>query len=387
MRTDSVAAELLAWLEAQRGRMVESLSALVAIESPSGDEERLRRAAEFAAAELSAAGLRCTIASSRSNVRLLGRPPVRRPGGPRQLLLGHLDTVWPVGTLERMPPREERGRFYGPGAFDMKGGIVLAVYALRAIRELGLRLPADPVVVLTGDEEVGSPDSLPLLRCVARLARRAYVLEPSFGPDGALKVARKGVGHYELRVRGRAAHAGIDPERGVSAILEASHQIQRIDALNDPRRGVTVNVGTVEGGLRANVVAPEANVVVEARASRVEDARRVHAALHELRPVLDGTEIAVTGGFGRPPMEPTPGAEALLDAAEQAGLALGIPIRGAAVGGASDGNLIAADVPVLDGLGVIGDGAHADHEHVDVGTLPSRAALLALLLAAPVGKE
>jgi glutamate carboxypeptidase len=216
------------------------------------------------------------------------------------------------------------------------------------------------------------------------VARRAFVLEPSFGAGGALKVARKGIGRYEVTIRGRAAHAGLDPGAGISAIVEASHQIQAIDALNDPGCGVTVNVGTVEGGLRPNVVAPEATIVVEARAPRVADAERVDRALLALAPVGEGAEVHVSGGFGRPPMERTPGAERLMALAQEAAHSLGTEIEGAAVGGASDGNLISALVPVLDGLGAVGGGAHADDEHVVVADMPVRAALLALLLAAPV---
>lgn len=279
--------------------------------------------------------------------------------------------------------RRADGRFYGPGAFDMKGGIVQLVFALRALDSVGVELPAEPVVLLTGDEEVGSAESRPLIVRLARSACRAFVLEPSFGPGGALKVARKGIGRYEVRIRGRAAHAGLDPGAGVSAIVEASHQIQMIDALNDPGRGVTVNVGTVEGGLRPNVVAPEATIVVEARAPRVEDAEQVNEALFGLAPLTDGSEVQVAGGFGRPPMEQTPGSARLMALAKDAANALGIVIEDAAVGGASDGNLISALVPVLDGLGAVGAGAHADNEHVVIAELPKRSALLALLMAAP----
>lgn len=381
--TRNTASEIADWLAAREDEMVDSLARLASVESPSGWRPGLDAAAEVVAEGLAAGGLRARIGRREGNVWVLASPEREVRSGPSQLLLGHLDTVWPVGTIERMPVRRADGRLYGPGVFDMKGGIVQLAYALRALEAVGLAPAAAPTVLITGDEEVGSRDSRPLIERLARLACRAFVLEPSFGPSGALKVARKGVGRFTVHIRGRAAHAGIDPQAGVSAILEASHQIQRIDALNDPERGVTVNVGTVEGGLRPNVVAPEASIVVEARTRWLEDARVVDAELRALTPVLDGTAVEVTGGFGRPPMEQSPGAARLLRLAEEAGRRLGVDVEGAEVGGASDGNLIAGTVPVLDGLGAVGDGAHAEHEHVVMATLPARAALLALLLATP----
>ena len=372
------------WLAAREDEMVETLARLASVESPSGWRPGLEEAAAVVSDELAASGIRPRTGGGDATVWVLGRPDRRARPHAYQLVLGHLDTVWPVGTLERMPVRREGGRLHGPGVFDMKGGIVQLVYALRALEAVGVAPSAAPVVLLTGDEEVGSHQSRGLITRLAGLACRAFVLEPSFGPHGALKVARKGVGRFEVRIRGRAAHAGIDPGQGVSAILEASHQIQSIDALNDPERGVTVNVGTVEGGMRPNVVAPEASVVVEARTRRLDDARAVEGALRALTPALEGTAIEVSGGFGRPPMEQTAGGARLLALATEAGRLLGSPVEGASVGGASDGNLIAGLVPVLDGLGAVGDGAHADHEHVVVSTLPARAALLAMLLAAPV---
>lgn len=382
-RAVGAAEEIAQWLKAREDEMAETLARLVAIESPSGWTPGLERAALAVADELSACGLRARIHTAGTNALVLARPGSSRRGAPWQLLLGHLDTVWPVGTLERMPVRVADGRLYGPGAFDMKGGIVQLVYALRALGAVGISPEVEPVVLVTGDEEVGSRQSRLVIERLARLACRAFVLEPSYGVDGALKVARKGVGRWEIRVRGRAAHAGIDPERGISAIVEASNQIQLIDALNAPERGVTVNVGTVEGGLRPNVIAPEAVVVVEARAPRVEDAHAVDEALHGLEPVMEGSEIDVSGGFGRPPMEQTPGSAALFAQAQEAARALGTSVEGAEVGGASDGNLIAGLLPLLDGLGAVGDGAHAEHEHVVVAELPARAALLSLLMAAP----
>jgi glutamate carboxypeptidase len=315
---------------------------------------------------------------------LYARPLDRARGGPVQLLVGHLDTVWPVGTLARMPVRAVEGRLYGPGVFDMKGGLVQMLFALRALRELSLAVPATPVVFVASDEEIGSSDSTGSLTRLARTAVRAFVLEPAFGPSGKLKTERKGAGQFTLAVTGRAAHAGVSPEEGVSAILELSHQIQRLFALNDPERGITVNVGAIDGGVRPNVVAPTATATIDVRVRTEEDGRWVEAALGSLSPVQEGASIQVAGSFGRPPMARTARNRALWLEAERIGAELGLSLAEERVGGASDGNLTSLYTATLDGLGPVGDGAHAEHEHVEIARLPERAALLALLLAAPL---
>jgi glutamate carboxypeptidase len=283
-----------------------------------------------------------------------------------------------------MPLEVRDGRLHGPGVFDMKGGIVQMLFALRAVREMGLDLPVPPVVQLVADEEVGSPSSRAYTEARAAGAARVFVMEPSYGPSGDLKTGRKGVGHFRLVVKGVASHAGLDPEGGVSAILEASRQIERLFELNDPGRGITVNVGTIDGGLRANVIAPEATAEIETRVATAADAEAVQRAILGLEPTRDRIEIEVTGGFGRPPMEKTPGNEELWEKARATAMVLGIEIDEAQVGGASDGNLTSLLAPTLDGLGAVGDGAHADHEHLVVEKMPERAALLAALLASPV---
>jgi glutamate carboxypeptidase len=283
-----------------------------------------------------------------------------------------------------MPLEVRDGRLHGPGVFDMKGGIVQMLFALRAVREMGLDLPVPPVIQLVADEEVGSPSSRAYTEARAAGAARVFVMEPSYGPSGDLKTGRKGVGHFRLVVKGVASHAGLDPEGGVSAILEASRQIERLFELNDPGRGITVNVGTIDGGLRANVIAPEATAEIETRVATAGDAEAVERAILGLEPTRDRIEIEVTGGFGRPPMEKTPGNEALWEKARATAMVLGIEIDEAQVGGASDGNLTSLLAPTLDGLGAVGDGAHADHEHLVVEKMPERAALLAALLASPV---
>jgi glutamate carboxypeptidase len=272
----------------------------------------------------------------------------------------------------------------GPGVFDMKGGLVQMIYALRAVEELGLAAPASSVVVINSDEEIGSPDSTPLIRRLARRATRAFVLEPAFGQAGKLKTARKAVGSFTVTVKGRAAHAGINPQEGASAILEMSHQVQRLFALNDAARGVTVNVGTIDGGLRPNVVAPEVRATVDVRVRTRADAAAVEAAVRGLRPVNPQPTIQVEGGIEHPPLEPLPRNQALWRLARDLGRRLGLELEQAAVGGSSDGSTTSQYTATLDGLGAVGDGAHALHEQVLIPRMVERCALLALLLVAPL---
>jgi glutamate carboxypeptidase len=374
---------LLGWLRERTPAMVELLERLARAESPSDDVAAQQEA--FAILDELLVGLGFTterIAGDERGDHLLAR----RDGasGPNQLLLGHLDTVWPVGTLERMPVETRDGALYGPGVFDMKGGLVQMLFALRGLAETGIEPACDPVILINADEELSSPESRDHIVALASEAARVFVMEPSAGPTGSLKTARKGVGRFSLTVRGVASHAGLAPEAGRSAILEVSHQIQSLFALNDPARGVTVNVGTVDGGLRPNVVAPEVVAEVETRVVTAEDATRVEEHIRGLEPVTEGVTLEVEGGFRRPPLERTPRNRVLWEQARTAAGELGIEIDEALVGGASDGNLASAHAATLDGLGAVGDGAHADHEHVIVERMPERAALLGTLLAAEV---
>lgn len=374
---------LLDWLRERSEEMTGLLERLARAESPSLVPEAQAEAASILETELSGLGFGVErLSGGDAGEHLLATTEARE--GPFQLLLGHLDTVWPVGTLDEMPLRRSDGMLYGPGVFDMKGGLVQMLFCLRGMAELELRPVCRPVVLVNSDEEVGSRSSRPHIERLAREASRALVLEPSFGPSGRLKTARKGVGRYTITVKGVASHAGLDPEAGVSAILEASHQVQRLFALNDPERGVTVNVGTIDGGLRPNVIAPEATAQVEARVVSAGDAERVDREVRGLEPVSERISLEVEGGFGRPPLERTPRNRVLWERAEQAAGELGIELGEALVGGASDGNVTSAFTATLDGLGAVGDGAHAAHEHVVVERMPERAALLGLLLASPV---
>jgi glutamate carboxypeptidase len=254
------------------------------------------------------------------------------------------------------------------------------IFALRVLRALGHTPTVTPVVLVNGDEEVGSRESREHIALLAGRATRAFVLEPSFGVAGSLKTARKGAGRFTVTVKGRASHAGLAPEAGISAILEASHQVQRLFDLNDLDRGVTVNVGTIDGGLRANVVAPEVTAEVEVRVATAADGEAVERAIRALTPVQQGAEVVVEGGFGRPPLERTARNRALWQAAEAAAGTLGLRLQEASVGGASDGNITSLYTATLDGLGAVGGGAHAVDEHVVISRMPERAALLAVLL-------
>jgi len=365
--------------------MCDLLAQLARAESPSVAPGAQQEAFELLGEAFAALGFTVRRVRGRGGGdHLLACPRRRLRGGPFQLLVGHLDTVWPLGTLERMPVRAVDGRLYGPGVFDMKGGLVQMVFALRALAALELTATVTPVVFVVSDEEVGSPDSERHLLRLARGAARAFILEPGFGPSGKLKTERKGAGGFTLEVAGRASHAGVSPGEGVSAILELSYQIQRLFALNDPDRGVTVNVGAIDGGLRPNVVAPTASAKVDVRVRTEEDARRVEAAIRALVPVQEDASLRVIGTFGRPPMARTARNHVLWLAAKRIGGELGLSLDEAGVGGVSDGNLTSLYTATLDGLGPVGDGAHAEHEHVEISRLPERAALLALLLLAPV---
>ncbi|WP_337173407.1 M20 family metallopeptidase [Paludisphaera sp.] len=356
------------------------LKGLVEHESPSGDKPRLDAlAGKIAARWGGLGGVVERVANEGGGDHLVGRFP--GPAGERPaLVVGHFDTVWPVGTIDRMPFRRDGGRLRGPGVYDMKASLVLVAAAFEAFAALGLA-PRRPVtVVFTSDEEVGSTTSRGLIEALARESAHALVLEPPLA-DGSLKTARKGVGRFAVEVEGRAAHAGVAPELGASAVVELAHQILKIHALNDPAAGTTVNVGTVAGGTTPNVVPARAWAQVDARAVTAAGAEALEVAMAGLAAVTPGTRVKVAGGFNRPAMERTPAIAALFERARGVGEALGLALTEGATGGGSDGNFTAAaGAPTLDGLGALGGGAHADDEHVLVDTIPERAALLAALL-------
>ncbi|HUK30815.1 MAG TPA: M20 family metallopeptidase [Candidatus Acidoferrum sp.] len=304
------------------------------------------------------------------------------PGADSQLLvLGHYDTVYSTGTLAKMPFRISGGKAYGPGTFDMKAGIVQALFALQALRQNSVAPRKRILFLWTSDEEIGSDSSRKLIETEARRSDAVFVLEPSFGPRGLLKTARKGVGSAELVVHGRASHAGLAPQEGINAIHELAAQIARIESWNDLRRGVTINADIIEGGTRTNVIAERARAVLDLRALTISDMRKLERRLHALRPAHKGARLEVSGGFDRAPLERKASA-GLYTRAKTLAKQMDLSLGECTVGGGSDGNLTAAlGVPTLDGLGAVGDGAHSTNEHILTNTMPARAALLAALLA------
>lgn len=375
--TAATAAELRAALEPQRDAMVRLLGDLVGIESPTDDLPGLARMAVALQQLFAPFGTIERFPRQGNGEHFIVHIPGRTDERPA-LALCHYDTVWPAGSLTGNPYRIEDGIARGPGVFDMKGGIVCLRYALTALEGR----PRRPLRVLfNSDEETGSHSSRALIEDAARSCAHALVFESPLA-DGALKTARKGTGRYTLTIDGRAAHAGVEPEKGISAIQEAAHLVLAVHALNAPARGTTLNVGVLHAGTRANVVAARAEAEVDVRVARADEAARVDAALRDLRPTLPGAVIAVAGGLHRPPMERIAATAALFERARAIAASMGVELGEGATGGGSDGNFTAAlGLGTLDGLGPEGAGAHAAHEQVAVDSLPRRAALIAGLLA------
>lgn len=376
---------LLEYLEGQRDRMVEMLVEVTALESPTDVVESQAPVQEVFANALRQCGfLVKKIPGRATGGHLYARPAERERGRPGQLLVGHSDTVWPVGTLRTMPVVVEDGHVKGPGTFDMKAGIVQGIFAIEALRALDLRPPATPVWLINSDEETGSPESRRWMARVARNVARTFVLEPAYGPEGRLKTARKGILRFTITVRGRSAHAGLEPTAGASAIAELAHVIHRLHALTDLEHGTTVNVGMIKGGTRPNVIAAEASAEVDVRIMTAADGEEVARKIHALEPTTPGTSLHIEEGIGIMPLERTPRNRELWDAAREAGARLGLDLEEFAAGGGSDGNTTSRYTATLDGLGAIGDGAHAIHEAVRIDGMTERAALLAELLMAPI---
>jgi glutamate carboxypeptidase len=378
-----LAPSVRAELEPRRQEMIDLLGRLVRIESPSDDRPGLDRfAAELRTlfAELGPIEdlepddpqrghhLRLTVAGSEASA-------------PHAVALCHYDTVWSKGTLERIPfSVDANGVARGPGCFDMKAGMVVLYFALQALQARGVRPRRRLQVLFTSDEEIGSPTSRPVIEQTASGAALAYVLESPL-PGGTLKTARKGTGDYFVRIQGRAAHAGVEPQKGISAAQELAQQILALHALNDYSVGTTVNVGVARAGTRSNVVAAEAEAHVDIRVQTLAEADRIDAAIRGLKPRLDGAVLSIEGGLNRPPMERTPAMVQLFEAARTIAATMDVDLQEGSTGGGSDGNFTAAlGIPTLDGLGAEGEGAHAAHEHVLTESFPRRAALLAGLL-------
>ncbi len=372
----------LEYLRYHRADMLKTLEAMVRIESPSFDKKAVDRCVDHVSHLAAAMGGRITRHRSADyGNHLQADFGPRSRGNGRLLLLGHLDTVWDLGTLERMPYRIAKGRVWGPGVLDMKSGVTQMLFALRALAHLRKALPKQVTMLLNTDEEVGSLSSRPVTERLAKTCDAVLVLEPGTGFDGKLKTARKGVGDYTVRVRGRASHAGVDFTKGVSAVLELAQQIPRIARFTRLSRGITVNVGVIGGGTRTNVIAEEAWAKVDIRAKRLGDEAYLEKKFRGLRAVDPNTRLEVFGGLNRPPMERTAGVVRLFRKARELGVPLGLDLEESSTGGGSDGNFTAAlGVPTLDGLGGVGEGAHAVNESIRLDQFPLRTALLAHLL-------
>ena len=378
------AERILQYVRDQEAALIELLKHMVDAESPSARPESHRLIISVLREALISIGLRVQTAYSRnSHKHIYARRPERDKSVPTQLLLGHYDTVWPLGTTAKRPFTVDGNVARGPGVFDMKGGLAQIVFALKAIRELDLKLSLEPVVFINSDEEIGSRTSTRYVRALAQFVDRAFVLEPSMGDDGAIKTERKGIGRFTITVHGKAAHAGLDPEGGASAILELSHVIQTLFALNDADSGITVNVGTVDGGLQPNVIAPHSQAVVDVRVPTIADGERIESTIHGLEPTTPGVRLTIEGRIGRPSMEQTPRNLALWQQAKSLGTELGLDLQQGRAGGGSDGNTTSQFTATLDGLGAVGHGAHAEHEFLYIDKTLERTALLALLLLAP----
>lgn len=362
--------------------MLALLERFVRAESPSGDKPAIDALANVLTEEWQKRGADVSRVPSQSGDHLLVRIRSENPTAEGQvMLLGHLDTVYAAGTIESMPFRVSGGRAYGPGVFDMKCGLVLALAAADALRRVGVAPRKRATCVWNSDEETGSVTSRELIEKECRASEAVLVLEPAAEPNGAIKTARKGVGEIELKITGRAAHSGLRPQDGINAVQELALQIARISKWNDSRRGIGVQANVASGGTRVNVIAPEACCQIDLRAERVVDMRALESKFRKLRPVLRGARIQVKGGFNRPPMERRMSA-ALFAKAKSLAAEVGWKLQEATVGGGSDGNLTASlGIPTLDGLGAVGAGAHSPDESIVLKELPRRAALLAGLLA------
>lgn len=386
MRVEAIAPAVTDWLDARRPAMLDELRAWVEMESPTLDKQRVDAFGRVLAAAFADAGAHITTHSGGrwGDIVEAVFEPEQAEAGPL-LVLGHLDTVFPVGTLDKMPFRigaDANGeeRVWGPGVIDMKGGLLQGLYAVKALQALGIPLRRRCTFLVIGDEETGSHGGRALIEQKAREAEVTLVLEPGTGLQGKLKTARKGIGAFTLTAQGCAAHAGVDFSKGASAVLELARQIVAVSGWTDLEQGITVNAGVVAGGTRSNVVAAEARAEIDVRAPRLADLEAVEARLRALEPVDARVRLEVQGGISRPPMERTDAIAALFARAQELGRQVGLQLEESFTGGGSDGNFTAAlGVPTLDGLGMVGEGAHSPGESFLLRMMVPRTALVALL--------
>jgi glutamate carboxypeptidase len=376
--------QVLKHIQGQQPMLLDLMQGMVEAESPSSNPQSHRLMHTIFSAALESIGFKVSTLGQRGAARhIYARPLQREKFGSSQLLVGHYDTVWPLGTVSQRPFKVDGNIIRGPGVFDMKGGLTQIIIALKALQHLNLEPELLPIIFVNSDEEIGSRTSKHYIRTLAQHVKRAFIMEPAMGEEGMLKTERKGIGRFTITVHGKAAHAGLDPEGGASAILELSHVIQTLFALNDSDSGTTVNVGMVDGGLQPNVIAPHSQAIVDVRVPTLADGERVTRAIHELKPVTPGVRLTVEGRIGRPAMEQTPRNNLLWQQASELGKELGIDLQHGRAGGGSDGNTTSQYTATLDGLGAVGHGAHAEREFLYIDRTLERAALLALLLLAP----
>lgn len=383
-RADETARETLEWIHGRRDEFIDFVHGLCSVESPTDRPDTQRDVHAILEPAFRDLGYEVRRVPGRvSGDHFYAAPKGRKSGRPAQLLVGHTDTVWPVGTLERMPVTVDGDTLAGPGTLDMKGGVTQILFALRALRALGRTPSVDPVVFVNSDEEVGSPDSARHVRRLARSVGRALILEPALGEEGLIKTARKGVGRFNVLARGRASHAGLDPLSGASAIVELAHVIQTVTGLTDHDRGTTLNVGVVSGGTRPNVIAAEARCEIDVRVESIAEGEAIESAMAGLASRNPDVRLEVEGGMKVPPLERTERNQALWSMARDIGSGMGFALDDALAGGGSDGNTTSLFTATLDGLGCVGDGAHADHEHIRLTPTLDRCALLTHLLMMP----
>lgn len=371
----------MAHIRLKQKQLILFLKQLVECESPSDSPTDIRKCNDLIASHVADIA-KCRRVRNHLVVEFRLPGPKQKTGG--QILgLGHSDTVWPLGTLKSMPWRQKEGRLWGPGVLDMKAGLAFFIFAVRALRDLDIPVRRKVVLQVNADEEIGSDDSRQLTESLAKESAAVLVLEPGTGLTGKLKTARKGIGGYRVMVTGHASHAGVDFEKGASAILELARQIGNIERFTDLKRGITVNPGVIAGGTRSNVVAAEAYTDVDMRIAKLLQRKELERKFRSLRAVDKRCTVTVEGGLNRPPMERSPGIVRLFTLAKSLATQLNVELEESSTGGGSDGNFTAAlGTPTLDGLGAVGEGAHAPHESILIDRISDRTALLAKLIAA-----
>lgn len=379
----STAEKILTACQNNQKWFLQFLEKLVKVETPPHNPKSHKKAFSILEKLLSDLGYRTMIANGiRSGGQLFARKPGRSEQG-YQLWVGHIDTVWPTGTLAEMPFELSDNHVSGPGVYDMKAGVTMMLLALKVMKECNLEPELSPVLFITSDEETGSRDSKERIIQLAKAVNRTYVLEPSLDDDGKLKTRRKGTGHYDIIVSGKASHAGIEPEKGKSAIHELSHVIQHLFKLNDPEKGISVNVGTIEGGISTNVIAASSKASVDVRVAKMEDAKMIDQKIRSLKQTISGTSLQINGQIGRPPLVQNKRNRELWKAAKELGEHIGLDLKQGMSGGGSDGNFTSLHTATLDGLGAVGEGAHSSHEKIYLKETIERAALFTMLSVLP----